>query len=39
VADIGVGGGWSSIGMAQAYPNIRVDGYDAIQLYLVNMIW
>jgi SAM-dependent methyltransferase len=28
VADIGCGVGWSSIGMAQAYPNIRVDGYD-----------
>jgi 2-polyprenyl-3-methyl-5-hydroxy-6-metoxy-1,4-benzoquinol methylase len=28
VADIGVGAGWSSIGMAQAYPNIQVDGYD-----------
>ena len=28
VADIGCGFGWSSIGMAQGYPNIRVDGYD-----------
>jgi SAM-dependent methyltransferase len=28
VADIGCGVGWSSIGMAQAYPNIHVDGYD-----------
>ena len=28
VADIGCGGGWSSIGLAQAYPNVRVDGYD-----------
>lgn len=28
VADIGCGGGWSGIGMAQAYPNIQVDGYD-----------
>ena len=28
VADIGVGAGWSSIGMAQTYPNIEVDGYD-----------
>jgi len=28
VADIGCGVGWSSIGMALAYPNIRVDGFD-----------
>lgn len=28
VADIGCGGGWSSIGMAQAYPHIQVDGFD-----------
>jgi 2-polyprenyl-3-methyl-5-hydroxy-6-metoxy-1,4-benzoquinol methylase len=28
VADIGMGAGWSSIGMARAYPNIQVDGYD-----------
>ncbi len=28
VADIGCGLGWSSIGVAQAYPNTRVDGYD-----------
>ena len=28
VADIGCGVGWSAIGMAQAYPNIHVDGYD-----------
>jgi 2-polyprenyl-3-methyl-5-hydroxy-6-metoxy-1,4-benzoquinol methylase len=28
VADIGCGGGWSSIGMAQAYPRARVDGFD-----------
>jgi SAM-dependent methyltransferase len=28
VADIGMGAGWSSIGLAQAYPNILVDGYD-----------
>jgi 2-polyprenyl-3-methyl-5-hydroxy-6-metoxy-1,4-benzoquinol methylase len=31
VADIGCGVGWSSIGMAQAYPNIRVDGFDLDQ--------
>lgn len=28
VADIGCGLGWSSIGVAQAYPNARIDGYD-----------
>lgn len=28
IADIGCGVGWSSIGMAQAYPNVRVDGFD-----------
>ncbi len=28
VADIGCGYGWSSIGMASAYPNARVDGFD-----------
>jgi SAM-dependent methyltransferase len=28
VADIACGGGWSSIAMARAYPEIRVDGYD-----------
>ena len=28
VADIGCGVGWSSIGIAQAYPRVRVDGYD-----------
>jgi SAM-dependent methyltransferase len=28
VADIGCGGGWSSIGMAQSYPKALVDGYD-----------
>ncbi|MDQ2653326.1 MAG: methyltransferase domain-containing protein [Chloroflexota bacterium] len=28
IADIGCGVGWSSIGMARAYPNARVDGYD-----------
>lgn len=28
VADIGCGVGWSSIGMAQAYPNALVDGFD-----------
>lgn len=28
VADIGCGYGWSSIGIAQGYPNVRVDGFD-----------
>lgn len=28
VADIGCGYGWSSLGMARGYPNIRVDGFD-----------
>lgn len=28
IADIGCGGGWSSIGMAQAYPSARVEGFD-----------
>jgi 2-polyprenyl-3-methyl-5-hydroxy-6-metoxy-1,4-benzoquinol methylase len=28
VADIGCGAGWSSIGIAEAYPSVLVDGYD-----------
>jgi 2-polyprenyl-3-methyl-5-hydroxy-6-metoxy-1,4-benzoquinol methylase len=28
VADIACGGGWSSIGIARAYPSARVDGFD-----------
>ena len=28
VADVGCGAGWSSIGMATGYPEIRVDGFD-----------
>ena len=28
VADIGCGTGWSSIGMALAYPKVQVDGFD-----------
>jgi 2-polyprenyl-3-methyl-5-hydroxy-6-metoxy-1,4-benzoquinol methylase len=28
VADIGMGMGWSSIGMARGYPKIEVDGFD-----------
>ncbi|WP_212743164.1 class I SAM-dependent methyltransferase [Microbacterium sp. 2FI] len=28
IADVGMGGGWSSIALAQAYPGLRVDGFD-----------
>jgi 2-polyprenyl-3-methyl-5-hydroxy-6-metoxy-1,4-benzoquinol methylase len=28
VADVGCGGGWSSIAIARAYPRVRVDGFD-----------
>jgi SAM-dependent methyltransferase len=28
IADVGCGVGWSSIGMAQAYPKVQVDGFD-----------
>ncbi len=28
IADIGCGYGWSSIGIAQGYPNVHVDGFD-----------
>ncbi|SFS14832.1 Methyltransferase domain-containing protein [Microbacterium sp. cf046] len=28
IADIGTGAGWSSIALAQAYPELRVDGFD-----------
>jgi ubiquinone/menaquinone biosynthesis C-methylase UbiE len=28
IADIGTGVGWASIGMARAYPNAQVDGFD-----------
>ncbi|MFS0865850.1 class I SAM-dependent methyltransferase [Microbacterium sp. 179-B 1A2 NHS] len=27
-ADVGMGGGWSSIALAQGYPDLRVDGFD-----------
>lgn len=41
IADIGCGAGWSSIGMAQAYPQAQVDGYDldepSIQLAQANL--
>ena len=36
VADIGCGLGWSSIGMARAYPNIRVDGFDLDEVSIVE---
>jgi len=28
VADVGMGGGWSSIALAQAYPGLTVEGFD-----------
>jgi 2-polyprenyl-3-methyl-5-hydroxy-6-metoxy-1,4-benzoquinol methylase len=28
VADVGCGAGWSSIGLAQSYPKVKVDGFD-----------
>jgi SAM-dependent methyltransferase len=28
IAGVGCGVGWSSIGMARAYPNVQVDGFD-----------
>ncbi|MCW3493290.1 class I SAM-dependent methyltransferase [Microbacterium sp. SSM24] len=28
IADIGMGGGWSSIELAKAHPGLRVDGFD-----------
>jgi len=41
VADIGCGVGWSSIGIAQAYPKVRIDGYDldepSIELAQANL--
>lgn len=35
VADIGCGEGWSSIAIAQAYPNILVDGFDIDEASMV----
>lgn len=29
VADIACGYGWSSVGIARAYPNVRIDGFDS----------
>lgn len=41
VADFGCGAGWSTIGIAQAYPNVQVDGYDldepSIELAQTNL--
>lgn len=28
IADVGMGAGWSSIALAQAYPGLQVDGFD-----------
>ena len=28
IADVGMGAGWSSIALAQAYPGLRVEGFD-----------
>jgi len=28
VADVGCGAGWSSIGLAQSYPKVKVEGFD-----------
>lgn len=38
VADIGCGSGESSIGMAQAYPSVRVDGYD-MDVSTIDQAW
>ena len=38
IADIGCGVGWSSIGMAQAYPTVRVDGFD-LDAPSINEAW
>ena len=40
IADVGMGAGWSSIALAQAYPNLRVEGFDvdepSVQLARAN---
>ncbi|MFC4605037.1 class I SAM-dependent methyltransferase [Rhodococcus kronopolitis] len=36
IADVGCGGGWSTIALARAYPHARVDGFD-IDLPSVEM--
>lgn len=35
VADVGCGEGWSSIGIARAYPDAHVDGYDVDEASVV----
>lgn len=40
IADVGMGAGWSSIALAQGYPNLRVEGFDvdepSVQLARAN---
>jgi SAM-dependent methyltransferase len=38
IADIGCGMGWSTIGIAQAYPKVRVDGFD-LDAALIEDAW
>jgi predicted O-methyltransferase YrrM len=42
VADVGMGAGWSSIALAQAYPQLRVEGFDvdepSVQLARANAL-
>lgn len=38
VADIGCGTGWSSIGIANAYPNAQIDGFDLDQMS-IDLAW
>lgn len=41
IADFGCGAGWSSIGLVQAYPKVKVDGFDldapSIELAQANL--
>jgi 2-polyprenyl-3-methyl-5-hydroxy-6-metoxy-1,4-benzoquinol methylase len=36
IADIGCGVGWSCVGMARAYPKVRVDGFDLDEASVVE---
>ena len=36
IADLGCGVGWSCVGMAQAYPTVRVDGFDLDEASVVE---
>jgi 2-polyprenyl-3-methyl-5-hydroxy-6-metoxy-1,4-benzoquinol methylase len=36
IANIGCGAGWSSIGIAKAYPKVRVDGFDQDETTIKN---